>query len=183
VRGAITLAGVLTLPLTVMDGSEFPARDLTIFLAAGVIIMSLLAASFLLPFLLRGLQSPTETVRDDESDFARAEAAKAAIRAVEEATHELAAGQSDADVYADAASRVMDMYRRRLEGNTAGEHAARIRLGEEIERKLRLAALRAERDTIFALARSNGLSDDKTRVLVREIDLLEERLAKADVAH
>jgi CPA1 family monovalent cation:H+ antiporter len=183
VRGAITLAGVLTLPLTLMDGSEFPARDLTIFLAAGVIILSLTAASFLLPYLLRGLQSPMESAEDDETEFVRAEAAKAAIRAVEEATHQWAAGQSDADLYADAASRVMDAYRRRLEGHATGENSARIRLGEAIERKLRLAAIRAERETIFALARKNQISDDKSRALVREIDLLEERLTKADARH
>ncbi|MFX8425913.1 Na+/H+ antiporter, partial [Acinetobacter baumannii] len=49
VRGAITLAGVLTLPMTLADGQPFPARDLAIFLAAGAIIVSLLAASFALP--------------------------------------------------------------------------------------------------------------------------------------
>ena len=183
VRGAITLAGVLTLPLTLMDGSAFPARDLTIFVAAGVIILSLTAASFLLPFLLRGLDSPMESIHDDEVDRARAEAAKAAIRAVEEATHELAAGHSDADVYAEAASRVMDLYRRRIEGHAAGEKSTSIRLCETIERKLRLAAIRAERETFFALARRNEISDDKSRALVREVDLLEEKLAKADVAH
>jgi len=31
VRGTITLAGVLTLPLTMNDGSAFPARDLASF--------------------------------------------------------------------------------------------------------------------------------------------------------
>jgi Na+/H+ antiporter len=182
VRGAITLAGVLTLPLTLMDGSDFPARDLTIFLAAGVIILSLTAASFLLPFLLRDLHSPSEAVHDDETDLARAEAAKAAIRAIEEVSHELAAGHTDADVYADAASRVMDQYRRRLEGQIAGADSTRIRLGEAVEIKLRLAALRAEREAIFALARGNRISDDKSRALVREIDLLEERLSKAKVS-
>ncbi|RYE63536.1 MAG: Na+/H+ antiporter, partial [Rhizobiaceae bacterium] len=45
VRGAITLAGILTLPLAMNDGTSFPARDLVIFLAAGVIILSLTAAS------------------------------------------------------------------------------------------------------------------------------------------
>jgi len=183
VRGAITLAGVLTLPLTLMDGSEFPARDLTIFLAAGVIILSLTAASFLLPFLVRGLHSPTESVHDDETDLARDEAAKAAIRAVEVASHELAAGDSDADLCAEVASHVMDQYRRRLGGHAAGENSARIRSGETIERKLRLVAIRAERETIFALARRNEIPDDKSRALVREIDLLEERLAKADARH
>jgi len=35
VRGAITLAGILTLPILMPDGSAFPARDAAIFLAMG----------------------------------------------------------------------------------------------------------------------------------------------------
>ena len=35
VRGAVTLAGVLSLPLAMPDGAAFPARDLVIFLATG----------------------------------------------------------------------------------------------------------------------------------------------------
>src|SRR5690606_20637275 len=66
VRGAITLAGVLSLPLVLADGSPFPARDLAIFLAAGVIIMSLIAASVLLPALLRGLDTPPEPAEEAE---------------------------------------------------------------------------------------------------------------------
>ena len=177
VRGAITLAGVLTLPLTLMDGSPFPARDLTIFLAAGVIILSLIAASVLLPHLLEGLHLPTESATDDETDHARAAAAKAAIRAVEERMHDLASGHSDADLYADAAGRVMDLYRRRLEGHASGENSMRARRTNAIERKLRLAAIAAERDTLFALARAKKISDETSRALVRELDLLEERLS------
>src|ERR1700681_669718 len=71
VRGTITLAGVLTLPLTMNDGSAFPARDLAIFLAAGVIIVSLVAASFSLPFVLKGLELPPEPSQQEEEDRAR----------------------------------------------------------------------------------------------------------------
>jgi CPA1 family monovalent cation:H+ antiporter len=183
VRGAITLAGVLTLPLTLLDGSPFPARDLTIFLAAGVIILSLTAASVLLPPLLQGLDLPAETVEEDETDFARGEAAKAAIRSIEEATHEMASGHSDADQYAEAASRVMELYRRRLEGHVGGEGAIRVRRTAAVERRLRLVAIRAERETFFALARQNRISDASSRALVREIDLLEERFGKAGAQH
>src|SRR5690606_13049249 len=63
VRGAITLAGVLTLPLMVPGGEPFPARDLVIFLAASVILVSLVGASLLLPRLLRGLELPKEVGR------------------------------------------------------------------------------------------------------------------------
>ncbi len=176
VRGAITLAGVLTLPLTLMDGSAFPARDLTIFLAAGVIILSLTAASFLLPHLLEGLHLPTESSEDDEIDRARLAASQSAIRAVEEASHEMARGHSDADMYAEAATRVMEMYRRRLEDQQPGDNAIRSRRATAIERKLRLAGIKAERDTLFALARSQQISDERSRALIRELDLIEERL-------
>jgi CPA1 family monovalent cation:H+ antiporter len=50
-KGAITLALVLTIPLTLADGSPFPERDLIIFLASGVILLSLLFANFLVPLI------------------------------------------------------------------------------------------------------------------------------------
>lgn len=176
VRGAITMAGVLTLPLTMGDGTPFPARDLTIFLASGVIIFSLLAASFLLPPLLASLEAPAEPAHEVEIDRARAAAAQAAIRAIEQARLGFEGGQTDPDLQAEATARAIDLYRRRVEGQTTNENAARIRRGDEIERILRLAGLRAERDTYFALARAHELSDANSRKLVREIDLFEERL-------
>jgi len=60
VRGALTLAGVLTLPIAMNDGSPFPARDLAILLAAGVIIVSLVIASLIMLSLLNGLTLPAE---------------------------------------------------------------------------------------------------------------------------
>lgn len=176
VRGAITLAGVLSLPLVLSDGSAFPARDLAIFLAASVIIVSLTAASVTLPRLLQGLAAPSQSSDEAELGLARNAAAEAAIRAIEEALHGMASGQSDADLYAEAASRVMDFYRRRIEGQTASDNAIRIRRCDSIERQLRLSGLHAERDTLFALARAHSMSDKNCRRLVREIDLQEERL-------
>lgn len=182
VRGAITLAGVLTLPLVLADGTEFPARDLTIFLAAGVIIMSLVASSVLLPPLLRGLQEPAEPAEDSEIERARQAAAEAAIPAIEAALHEMAKGHTDADVYAEAGARVMELYRRRLEGYTACENAARVRLADHIEARLRVAALRAEREAIYALARAHRISDQTARKLVRDVDLQEERIHGFELA-
>ena len=178
VRGAITLAGVLTLPLFLDDGTPFPARELTILLAAGVIILSMLAASILLPRLLEGLVMPDESEHAAEEDRARVAAAEAAIRAIEQTMHELAESNNDADMYAEAATRAMDIYRRRIEGRQqTGENAVRARQVDAIERRIRLAGVRAERDTVFALARSQALSDSTSRKLVRELDLLEERLS------
>lgn len=178
VRGTITLAGVLTLPLTMNDGSVFPARDLAIFLAAGVIIVSLVAASVSLPFLLKGLELPPEPSQQEEEDRARIAAAEAAIQAIEQAQHHLGQGRSDADLYTDVGVRIMELYRQRIDGrSTTGKEASLARKIDEIERRLRLTGLRAERSEIYRIARARRLSDETSRKLVRELDLLESRFA------
>ncbi|MGC4028655.1 MAG: Na+/H+ antiporter [Steroidobacteraceae bacterium] len=177
VRGAITLAGVLTLPLMLPDGSPFPARGLAILLAAGVIIMSMLMANVFLPRLLRGLEMSGEPLQEQHVDRARVLAAEAAIQAIGRALDAIPRSAADASLSAEAAARVMDLYQRRIQGQAqTGETAARIRRSNEIERQIRLTGLRAERETIFALARSSTLSDEESRRLVREVDLMEERL-------
>ncbi len=176
VRGTITLAGVLTLPLTMTDGSAFPARDLAIFLAAGVIIVSLVAASVSLPYLLKNLELPPEASQQEEEDLARVAAAEVAIQAVEQAQHDMGEGRSDADLYTDAGVRIMELYRQRIDGRSkTGKEAALARKIDEIERKLRLTGLRAERTEFYRMARARQLSDETARKLVREVDLLESR--------
>ncbi|GAU85993.1 Na+/H+ antiporter [Bosea sp. BIWAKO-01] len=176
VRGAITLAGVLTLPFALRDGSPFPARDLAIFLAAGVIVVSLVLASIALPPLLKDLKLPPEDFDQEEMDNARDKAARAAIQAIEQTQHQMAAGRADADLFAEASLRVMEAYRPRLEGrpqNVEGTfHGRRL---EAIERKLRIAALRAERSEIFRLRRHRELNEEAAQRLIRDIDLLETR--------
>lgn len=178
VRGAVTLAGVLTLPLTLPDGTAFPARDLAILLAAGVIFVSLIAASIGLPILLQGLEMPPEPSHQAEEDRARTAAAEAAIKAIERAQHDLGKGRSDADLYADASARIMDLYRQRIDrGTKTGDEAVLLRKIDRIERELRLAGLRAEREALYRLARSGRLPDEMARDLVREIDLAEARFS------
>lgn len=178
VRGAVTLAGVLTLPLLLPDGSAFPARDLVIFLAAAVILLSLLLASVGLPRLLTGLTLPDEPADRLEEDLARREAAAAAVAAIEAARHALsAASAADADLYTNAAVRVIANYKHRIDDHgVAGTVAAeRLRQADRAEVALRLAALHAEREAIFKLARDSAISDETSRKLVRQIDLMEAR--------
>lgn len=176
VRGAITLAGILTLPIMLNDGSLFPARDLAIFLAMGVIIVSLIVASIGLPLLLRGLEMPAEPSYQAAEDQARVAAAEAAIAEIERVQHTLAAGRSDADVYMAAAARIMDFYRARIEARSReGEAATLARESEDAERRMRLAAVKAERTVIFQMLRSQQIGSETADKLVRELDLLEAR--------
>jgi CPA1 family monovalent cation:H+ antiporter len=175
-RGTITLAGVLTLPLVLPDGSPFPARALTIFLACSVILISLLTASIVLPRLLAGMTFPAEPEEQQEEDLARRAAANAAIDAIEKTQIALMESEAcvDPDVYPQAAARVISFYEHKLkEIDPESEHA--WRKTDYAEKELRLAALDAERRTVFDLARHEHISDAISRKLVREIDLMEAR--------
>ncbi|WP_017164565.1 Na+/H+ antiporter [Xanthomonas phaseoli] len=176
VRGAITLAGVLTLPLMLEDGSPFPARQLAIFLAASVILVSLLVASVALPRLLRGLELPEEEDEQLKEDLAVKAASQAALDAVEKLRQRLGEDSKHAERYNAAANQVSQRYQRKLGAvdmaETDPEEAVAY---EKALRQFRHAALVAERNELFKLARRREISDDLSRRLVRNLDLIESR--------
>lgn len=179
VRGAITLAGVMTLPLALGDGSPFPARDLAIFLAASVIIISLLAASIFLPRLLQDLDIPVESEHHHYEDIASAAAREAALRGVERTLHGLVKLNPDKDpqIYANVATQVMESLRRRTH-DVQGQpiEAEVMRELEAIEREMRLGAISEARIELFRLARENKIPDNLCRDMVARYDLQEARL-------
>jgi Na+/H+ antiporter len=180
-RGAITLAGALTLPLEMPDGAPFPARDLVILLASGVILASLIIAAVGLPLSLRNLRLPPEEGLAAERDLARTLTAKAAIAEIERAQHELCANSDDADRYTDVAARVMAQYRERIDGIGADqEHRDEQALARVIERELRLAGVRAERRKLQDLAQRRDIGLSLADQLGRDLDLVEARLTRAD---
>jgi CPA1 family monovalent cation:H+ antiporter len=142
-----------------------------------VILTSLLAASFGLPRLLRGLVLPGDATEEASNESkARQEAANAAIAAVEAARRAPLDPSANPDAYTEAAGRVVGLYQHRLlltapRGNSDGQ----LHRVAEAERALRLEGLKAERDTIYSLARQRQISDATSRKLVREIDLQESR--------
>ncbi|MEK3713971.1 Na+/H+ antiporter [Paenibacillus sp. FSL R7-0333] len=134
VRGTITLASTMSLPFFLDDGSYFPARDLIIFLAAGVILWTLLASNFLLPLLLG-------SDHEAEHNAEEAEAKIEILRSVVAGLNEQATDQS-----------------RLALNHLTGIYNARIRLlkknedAEEMERKLGVTALKWQREyTMLAL--------------------------------
>ncbi|RRT97117.1 Na+/H+ antiporter [Stenotrophomonas sp. 278] len=178
VRGAITLAGVLTLPLFLPDGSAFPARDLVIFLAAAVILFSLIGASVALPRLLKGLQLPADSGDRKEEDLARRLASKAALAGVERMRQQLVQNQNTENVqlYNDAAARVSLLYQRNLEKEHGPDaDPEKVKRMEQGYRQLRNAGLTAEREELFRLTRRGSISDEISRKLIRNLDLLETR--------
>lgn len=178
VRGAVTLAGVMSVPLLISAGKDFPERDLLIFIAAGVILLSLVAACIALPLLLRGVtKSPDDALRQEAQDAWR-RTAEAAIHALEaedlsEAGTPLDASQ--AALAAELKARLMAEYRHQLDTfNDSAEAQALAAQMDQLERRLRLRALRAQRLELYNLHRQHQIGDDVVRQVLGELDMSEE---------
>ncbi|WP_444929095.1 Na+/H+ antiporter [Microbulbifer sp. SSSA002] len=175
VRGAITLAGAFSLPLLLADGNPLPGRDLALIIAIGVILLSLLLASFALPMLLRRLpQTPHFAAIGDEK-VARISAAKAAVNQLVNMREEIERGEKDRDLAFEAVDHLLAIYRRRT---ALGEDDSEdiIWMRSRVERHYHLAALSAEREQLFELRISRKIDDELHRKLVLEVDLIEASL-------
>ncbi|EJN30805.1 Na+/H+ antiporter [Pseudomonas sp. GM80] len=177
VRGAVTLAGVMSVPM-LMGSEAFPERDLLIFIAAGVILLSLISACIALPLLLRGIEKSPDDKRRQEVRDAWRKTAEAAIHSLE--TEELPPQDAaQAALAAELKARIMSEYRHQLDVfNDSAEAQAMAFQMDLLERRLRLKALRAQRLELYSLSRHHQIGDDVLREVLGELDLSEANLGQ-----
>lgn len=183
VRGAVTLAGTLSVPMLIAAGVAFPERDLLIFIAAGVILLSLVVASVCLPLLLRDLVSAPDLQLKREVREAWKLTAQAAIQTLENEDIPGATGSPDAAqavLATEVKSRIMSEYRHRLEifNDTAEAQALAFQM-DQLEKRMRINALRAQRLELYSLHRHRKIGDDVLRLILAELDLNEANLGVA----
>ncbi|URJ23962.1 Na+/H+ antiporter [Blochmannia endosymbiont of Camponotus sp.] len=177
VRGAITLAGVLSIPLFLRDGSVFPFRYQLVFIATGVILFSLLCGVIVLPWLLQGIIVSDKLLQRKEERMARAIAAEVAIESLYKLEERLMHSQEeniDSQIINEVSARVIGNLRRRIDGN----NDVNSMLTEELERRMRLNALRAERGEYYHLRAQQKISNETLTKLLRDLDFLEALLAE-----
>ncbi|MBD1227125.1 Na+/H+ antiporter [Xenorhabdus griffiniae] len=180
VRGAITLAGALSVPLFLPDGDPFPARYQLIFIAAGVILFSLFVGVIGLPLLLRGMKVGDKQADLTEIRMAKSAMAEVAIVSMNKMEERLSASTEeklDAEVISEVASRVTGYLRRRTAGTDEIEHNLMV---EDLERRFRLTALRAERGELYHLRATRKISNETLQTLLHDLDLLEALLVEKD---
>lgn len=172
VRGAVTLAGVLTLPLVLPNNDIFPARDLAIFLAATVIIISLLLASICLPLLLKGTaHAPSLASRlEKQKHLAITKAIEAASKQLDAILLHQGKNESQLNEAKQQAlkARLLIEFENSFDINHHAENASYQHY--LIEREMRLAVIEAARTTIYRLARDNKISDELARDIGKQLD-------------
>ena len=171
-RGAVSLAAALALPLETDAGRPFPGRALIVFLAFGVILATLVVQGLTLPPLIRALDLEDDGMEAKEEAKARIKAADAALARIEELVEE-------SWVRDDTAERMRGLYRfrrnrfaARFDGDDDGSIEARSTDYQRLRREL----LEAERTAIVQLRRSGVISDDVMHRIERDLDLEDSRL-------
>ncbi|MGP1200856.1 Na+/H+ antiporter [Serratia marcescens] len=179
VRGAVTLAGVLSIPLFLLDGSPFPGRYQLVFIASGVILLSIVVGIVTLPFLLRGNLPPEE---DQEEAFSVSEAlASAASKAINETKEKLLVAPPDdatPELIEETTRRMLDVLQRKI---LTKEDVKNIVALKRLEKQLYLASLHAEREELYRLRRMKKISHEKQRKLLHRIDITEVLIAEDSV--
>jgi Na+/H+ antiporter len=96
-RGGVSLAAALAVPMTLVDGSRFPARDLIVIVAFGVILVTLLVQGLTLPAVLRWARLPDDGAEAREQRLAEQAAAAAGLVALPPAAARLGVPRAVAD--------------------------------------------------------------------------------------
>jgi Na+/H+ antiporter len=170
-RGGLSLAAALAIPLRLADGSPFPDRDLVIMIAASVIVASLLVQGTSLPWLLRRLGLQAEDFGSEENK-ARLKAARAALAWLDD--------NDNVDPGDEATKSARSLYKakvRRLELSPPGDDESDDAVELERYRGLRLALISVERSVLLKLRRDGRINATLLRAIERDFDLEEARLS------
>lgn len=177
VRGAVTLAGVMTLPLAMSDGSPFPARELAIFLAAIVLLFSLVIASVGLPLLLKKEHHPANDQVLRERTIVQDAILNAALKSIATTCQELAAEHpDDITLYTNMADRLSISLLRQSGKDEQEKSSEALAREQEISRNMRLKAVVASRQAVYHLAKQHRISDTLAREQVLWLDMEEARI-------
>ena len=168
-RGVVSLAAALALPLTTQAGQPFPERGLIIFLAAGVVLITLVVNGITLPWVARALG-----VRDDPARELEFEAREALLQAMIESfdrrmeQKRLPAASEDLMWVRAALDERLRLLRERAgqeENRVVAEHGLRLQLD----------LIDVERAELRRLFLARGIPQKLHARLLREIDLDESR--------
>ncbi|MFW0929200.1 Na+/H+ antiporter [Providencia sp. VP23HZSY-1] len=175
VRGAITLAGILTLPLLMPDGSLFPNRDVAIFLAMGVILCSLLIASIALPILTKGLVQ--DLPYDNDEIRARLALNEAAMAHLRDLMNHPSEDVDEIAMRTEVGAQLLEIYGRRLDNSDESESDVYdLHRMIEMERDMSKSALKAKREALYLMRKNKNINERVYHRLRDELDLKEETL-------
>ena len=173
VRGVVSLAAALAIPLATYDGVPFPYRDFILFVTFGVIVVTLIGQGLALPSVVRWLALPHDA--EDERRRERDGELAARLQALNMAQGRLDGLVADGKISSDVLAILRALQDHRTgqlpKNNTDGLDAVAAAAD------LRAELIAAEREYIYRLLQEGGITDEARRRIERELDLEEASLA------
>jgi Na+/H+ antiporter len=174
-RGGVSMAAALALPLTTDAGAPLPGRDLVVFVAFVVVLVTVVGQGLTLPALARRMGTTVEVDRERQAELhARLAASRAALDELEAITRDESVDPAPAETI-DRLRQRFEARKRRdatragiMDDGRAADAAARTRLMRQL--------LQAQRRTLVELRNTGQISTDVMRLLERELDLEESQL-------
>ncbi|ANY66081.1 Na+/H+ antiporter [Paenibacillus sp. BIHB 4019] len=168
VRGAITLAGAFSIPLLLIDGNPFPERNVIIFIATAVILLSLLVASTVLPLLASSSDTGNEAKRTEKERQGQLKMMNAAIQAI----HQAASKENEAET-----SAVLAEYERWFRMLELQKPQLAMKRADEGIIDMRIEAFRIEREAARRMLAQDEISKPQFELFEQSLEQLEQMLA------
>lgn len=170
-RGAVSLAAALAIPLVLPNGSPFPNRDLVIFVTFSVILVTLVGGGLTLPLVIKRLQVEGGTEEQDELRLALIRSSEAALTRLDELESEGRVDGSHAQ-----ALRKKFIHARELHSGEADNAERHTAAHIDVEREL----IAAQRRAIIELRQRGEIDNVVLRRVQADLDLAASRGAFND---
>jgi Na+/H+ antiporter len=171
-RGAVSLAAALALPLTDRAGTPLANRPLIVFLTYCVILATLVGQGLTTPFVIRLLRLEQDETVEQEEAHSRISAADAALDRLDELVREGAMREEIAERMRRTYRFRRDRFAARVDDEDDGALEERSIAFQHARREL----LEAEREAIVTLRNEGHISDEAMHNVERDLDLEDERL-------
>lgn len=172
-RGIVSLAAALALPLVTANGSPFPQRDLILFLTFSVILFTLVFQGLTLPLLIGKLKIAEDGNIEREEMEGRLRAAEAALDRIDSI-----ADQNSTLAESEMVEWLRTQYNQRIRSISACCVAMDMGSQDRLAafRQLQHEVIAAERRTAIRLRNQGEIGDEVLHRIERDLDLEETRL-------
>jgi len=173
VRGVVSLAAALAIPLTLANGQPFPHRDLILFVTFGVIVITLVGQGLMLPLVVRWI-GVTRIGKEERIGEIQSEL-NARLSALEEVEKRLEKFIEESELPDEVVAllRTRNQSRRQILPTDLTDGLEQTRQSAAIKKNL----IDAERDFIYQLLQEGKITDEARRRIEYELDLEEASVA------
>ncbi|HCZ8989497.1 TPA: Na+/H+ antiporter, partial [Vibrio alginolyticus] len=170
IRGAVTLAGVLSFPLLLPSGDTFPGRNLSILIATLIIVIGIVFSSIIIPILLkRKIEFNNKTldinyrekfISQKINEILTSKLEKTFLNlAIESPSLEKKEFYKVADNYIAELQKSFDIYSHKD-----------VKFSHETEVKIKRVLIELVRESIYELENEHQISDSVARKIIRRLD-------------